>query len=56
MMWSFQVVWRLPAFFLIRLTLIGHLRAAAIIGLVVEDKAEVGQARCFPVEMFNARR
>jgi hypothetical protein len=55
-MWIFQVVWRLPALFLIQVRLIGHLRAQAIIGLVVEDKTEVGQARSFPVEMFNARR
>jgi len=55
-MWSFQAVWRLPPFFLIQLTLIDHLPAPAFIGLVVEDKAQVGQARSFPVEMFNARR
>jgi len=46
----------IAAIFLIQLTLIGNLRAPAFIGLVVEDKAEVGQARCFFVEMFNARR
>jgi hypothetical protein len=41
---------------LIQLTLICNLRAKATICLVVEDKAEVGQARFFPVEIFNARR
>ena len=41
---------------LIQLTLSRNLRAKAIICLVVEDKAEVGQARFFPVEIFNARR
>jgi hypothetical protein len=55
-MWSFQVVWRLPTFFLIQLTLIDHLPAPVTLGLVVEDNAQVGQARSFAVEMFNARR
>jgi hypothetical protein len=46
----------IAAIFLIQVTLGSHLRPKANIRLVVEDKAQVGQARDFPVEMFNARR
>jgi hypothetical protein len=46
----------IAVFFLIQITLRSHLRPKAVIRLVVEDKAQVGQARSFPVEMFNARR
>jgi hypothetical protein len=46
----------IAAIVLIQLSLVRHWRAPAILCLVVEDKAEVGQARFFPVEIFNARR
>jgi hypothetical protein len=53
---DFSVHLAIAGIFLIRVSLRSHLRPKAVFRLVVEDKAQVGQARRFPVEMFNARR